>query len=71
MKEFKPSPTFVSEVMRAVRTYEESRDSAFARSRVFLSSPFGRYAVSAAGVLAGIINLVRIYMAVFSPVVCR
>ncbi len=71
MKEFKPSATFVSGVMEAVRAYEESRDEAFTRSQRFLSSPPVRYAVSAAGILAGIANLVRLYMTVFSPVVCR
>jgi len=71
MKEFKPSATFVSGVMRTVRAYEAARNPVFIRSQRFLSSPFARYTVSAAGVLAGIANLVRIYMTVFSPVVCR
>lgn len=71
MKEFRPSVTFVSDVMTAVRADEEARKTLFVRSQILLTSPFVRYALSAAGVLAGILNLTRIYITVFSPVVCR
>jgi hypothetical protein len=71
MKEFETSRNFVSRVMQDVRAYEASRNLDASWSRVFLSTPFARYALSAAGGLLGVINLVRIYLTLFSPVVCR
>lgn len=71
MKKFEPSRNFVSRVMQDVRAYEASRNPDASWSRMFLSTRFARYALSAAGGLLGIINLVRIYLTLFSPVVCR
>lgn len=71
MKKFEPSRHFVPKVMQEVRAYEETTTSVFGRSQILLASPFARYALSAAGILAGIANLVRITMTVFSPAVCR
>ncbi len=71
MKEFEPSRNFVSRVMQDVRAYEASKNQDASWSQMFLSTPLARYALSAAGGLLGIINLVRIYLTLFSPAVCR
>lgn len=71
MKRFRPSGNFVFKVMKEVRAYEAARTSDFSRSQIFLSTKLARYALSAGGALLGITNLVRIYLALFSPVVCR
>jgi hypothetical protein len=71
MQEFEPSRNFIAKVMEDVRAYEASRNVDVSWSRMFLSTRSARYALSAAGGLLGIINLVRIYLTLFSPVVCR
>lgn len=71
MKEFEPSGNFVHRVMRDVRDYEATRTPAFSRSRLFLSTKAARYALSAAGALIGIMNVIRIYLTLFSPALCR
>ncbi len=71
MKTFKPSPYFVSRVMAQVRAYEASRIEEPLWVGRFLSFRTTRYALACGGALAGLLNLVRMYLAVFSPVVCR
>jgi len=71
MKEFKPSGNFVGKVMHDVRMFEAARRPVMSRSQLFLSTRLVRYALSAGGVLLGIINLIRVYSSVFSPVICR
>ena len=70
MKEFEPSSNFTYGTMRKIRAYEqEQRRSVAQRQPVF--SGLLPMIVSAGGVVFGILNLVRLYLAVFSPVVCR
>ncbi len=71
MKIFKPSHNFVYRVMENVRAYEAARTPYTLRSRLFLSTRVARYALTSAGALLGMINLLRIYLAIFSPVLCR
>lgn len=71
MKEFKPSRNFVSRVMADVHTYEATKTPVMFRSQRFLSTQAARYALSAGGALLGIINFIRIYLALFSPALCR
>jgi hypothetical protein len=71
MKEFKASRYFVARVMEDVRAYETSKNPYASWSQMFLSTRFARYALSVVGGLLGIINLIRIYLTLFSPVACR
>ena len=71
MKAFKPSHNFVARVMEDVRAYEATRTPYPLRLRLFLSTRAARYALTSAGALLGLINLVRMYLTVFSPVLCR
>jgi hypothetical protein len=71
MKAFKPSDNFVSRVMEDVRAYEATRTHYPLRVRLFLSTRVARYVLTSAGAILGLINLIRMYLAVFSPVMCR
>lgn len=71
MKEFKPSPWFVSRVMAGVRDYEAARSREPTWAQRALSLRAVRYALTAGGALLGLINLVRMCLAVFSPALCR
>lgn len=71
MKAFKPSHNFVSRVMEDVRAYETTETSSTLRLQLFLSSRVARYALTSAGALLGLINLIRMYLTIFSPVLCR
>jgi hypothetical protein len=71
MKAFKPSHNFVSRVMDDVRAYEATRTPYPLSLRLFLSTKVARYALTAAGALLGLINLIRMYLTIFSPVMCR
>jgi len=71
MKAFKPSHNFVSRVMEEVRAYEAMRTPYPLRVRFILSTKVARYVLTSAGAILGLINLIRMYLAVFSPVMCR
>ncbi len=71
MKEFKPSGDFISRVMNKVYAYEKTKKPEISLSQKLHSSIAVRYAMFAGGALLGIINLIRLYFTVFSPVVCR
>lgn len=71
MSEFEFSDNFVEKVMEDVRSYERTREvtpSFFVR---FPGSHPARWALSAAGVLLGTWNFIRLYLAIVAPVVCR
>ena len=70
MKGFEPSSDFTTGTMRKIRAYEhEQRRLLAQRQPVF--PELLRMVVSAGWVVFGILNLVRLYLAVFSPLVCR
>lgn len=71
MKDYEASRNFVARVMQDVRAYEISKNPYASWSQMFLSTRFARYSLSAGGGVLGIINLVRIYLTLFSPVACR
>ncbi len=71
MKEFNPSKGFVSRVMKDVHAYEKKKETDLPLSLKIISYKPIRYAMSAFGILLGIINLIRMYFTVFAPVVCR
>ncbi len=71
MKDFKASRNFVTLVMNNVRAYEVSKNPQASWSQMFLSARFAHYVLSIGGGLLGIINLIRIYLTLFSPVTCR
>ena len=60
-----------SRVMGQVFTYEALKRPKKSWSQNLLLKPIIRYALSFGGIALGIINLLRIYFAVFSPVVCK
>ena len=68
---FEPSENFVEKVMVDVRAYERSLEIAepfFAR---IVSSGTAQWALSVAGVLLGAWNIIRLYLSILAPVVCR
>jgi len=67
MSDFKPSDSFVPRVMNDIRTYEMgvNHASAFVLSRPVFSI------LSAAGILLGIFNLIRMALILISPVLCQ
>lgn len=70
MKEFEPSKDFTASTMSKVRAYErEVRQTVSQRQPEF--TPALRWAMRAGGLIFGILNLVRLYFAVFAPAVCR
>lgn len=71
MKAFKPSPYFVSRVMARVRAYEAARAEGSLWIRRFLAFRAVRCALTFGGALVGLMNLFRMYLSVFSPVLCR
>jgi hypothetical protein len=71
MREFEPSRDFVSKVMKRIRDYEEGRASNMPLSNRLVGFKSIRYAVSVGGLLLALVNLMRLYSAVFSTVVAR
>jgi ABC-type uncharacterized transport system permease subunit len=70
MREFEPSPEFVSRVMERVHAYEASmRRARRAASRLYRSRSF-RIAVTAGGLLVAAANMVRLYLMFFAPLAC-
>jgi hypothetical protein len=71
MKEFEPSSNFVARVMYEVRDYEGMNMIKEPLSQRLLSSRMLRFVFSSGAVLLGILNLIRLYFSVLSPVVCK
>ncbi len=71
MKAFKPSPYFTSRVMAEVRAYEAASTQDRLWVKRFLSHRTVRYALTFGGALVGLMNLTRMYLAIFSPVLSR
>jgi hypothetical protein len=70
MEDFKPSGSFVANVMREVRIYEASTREEKRRLDSFLLSKPVFSILAAGGVLFGVINLVRMALIVISPAAC-
>ena len=71
MKKFEPSSDFVSRVMGEVLAYEATKKKNGFRAQRLPVSPVYKYALSGGGIVLGLINFIRIYFSVFSPVACR
>jgi hypothetical protein len=71
MMEFEPSRDFVARVMADVRDYERTGKMKAPLGQRLLSSRTLRFVFSSGAALLGIINLIRLYFSVLSPVVCR
>jgi hypothetical protein len=72
MKELEPSPDFVSRVMQAVVAEAAiAQRSAGASARIQLSPTGLRVLVAAGGALLGLLNLLRLWLTVFSPAICQ
>jgi hypothetical protein len=67
---FRPSGDFVAKTMEKVRSYEASRIGEREQSDTkFLPKP-ALYALSAAGVVLGMLNLVRTVWTLIAPTAC-
>ncbi len=71
MKKFEPSADFVSRVMGGVSAYEAQKKKNGFRLQKFQVPPVYKYALSGGGIILGLVNFLRIYLAVFSPVACK
>jgi hypothetical protein len=71
MKDFEPTDGFVSRVMAGIDAYESSKNLTAPRAEAFLLSRPVRYALSAGGVLLGIVNIFRMVSAFVAPALCR
>ena len=71
MKEFEPSRDFVARVMADVRAHEGTRTQEMPLGQRLLASRSLRFVFSSGAALLGIMNLVRLYFALLSPVACR
>jgi hypothetical protein len=71
MKDFEPSSNFVARVMENVRDYEGTRKMEEPLGQRLLASRTLRFVFSSGAALLGILNLIRLYFSVLSPVVCR
>jgi hypothetical protein len=70
MKDFEPTDNFVPRVMAGVHAYEASRRLDITKTEWFLFSRPLRYALSAGGILLGILNIIRISFTLISPALC-
>jgi hypothetical protein len=71
MKEFEPSRDFVARVMQDVHAYEGAKIAIEPLGQRLLASRAFRLVFSSGAALLGVLNLVRLYFTVLSPVVCR
>lgn len=71
MKEFEPSRDFVPKVMRAVAAAEAAAARTPPAGLQLVSPTAVRTALAAGGGLIGILNLLRLWFAVFSPAICQ
>jgi hypothetical protein len=71
MENFEPTDNFVPRVMSDIQAYEASRSLDITRRELLLFSKPLRYALSAGGVLLGLVNIVRIASTFISPALCR
>lgn len=72
MKEFTPSKDFVTRVMHDVDEFTCSREEEkLAGQLSFLDSPLVKFGLSCSGFFLGCWNLIRIYLAFFSPIICH
>jgi hypothetical protein len=71
MKDFEPTDNFVPRVMADIHAYEASRQLDITKTEGLLFSRPLRYALSAGGILLGILNIIRISFTLISPALCR
>jgi hypothetical protein len=71
MEDFEPTDNFVPRVMADIHAYEASRGLDITRKESLLFSKPLRYALSAGGILLGIVNVIRIASTFISPALCR
>jgi len=70
MKDFEPTDNFVPGVMADIHAYEASRRLEITKTEGLLFSRPLRYALSAGGILLGILNIIRISFTLISPALC-
>lgn len=71
MNEFEPSKHFVANVMDQIRVLEQAKKKETRHKRIFFSPGMVRFVCSTGAALLGVLNLIRLYFSVFSPIVCR
>ncbi len=70
MEDFKPADDFVIRVMSEVQAYEKTKYPEQEKEAPSLSKP-AFYALSAGGIVLGIVNFLRIMFTFISPTLCR
>ncbi len=70
MDDFRPSTDFVERTMENIRSYEREIIAQRERIDAFLLSKSGRFVLVAAGILLGIVNILRVVSIFVSPTVC-
>lgn len=71
MKEFEPSSDFVARVMKAVDAAEAIAGQTLPAGLDRLPFPLARAALATGGCLLGLLNLLRLWLSVFSPAICQ
>jgi hypothetical protein len=71
MEDFEPTDNFLPRVMANIHAYEASRGLDLKRKESRLFSKPLRYALSAGGMLLGMVNIIRIASTFISPALCR
>ena len=71
MKDFEPTDNFIPRVMADIHAYEASKRLDITKTEGLLFSRPLRYALSAGGILLGILNIIRISFTLISPALCR
>jgi hypothetical protein len=69
MEEFEPSRDFVARVMKGVHALEQKQRAQLLPRLV--ASKAGSFACAAGAILLGLLNFMRFYYTLFSPVICR
>ena len=70
MDDFEPSPNFVSRTMDSIRKYESAMTAQREGSKILALSKPVFAMLSAAGILLGIFNIIRMSLILISPALC-
>lgn len=70
MKEFEPSKDFTEMTMGKVRTYERELRRCSDKDKIMPNFSL-RYLIASSGLIFGILNLLRLYLALFPQVACN
>jgi hypothetical protein len=69
MTEYEPSKTFVEDTMKRILMYEESQEKARKSDSADLSAGYW-WGLAGGGAVLGAVNLLNLFIRIFSPVNC-